>query len=63
MTWHCHDCAFSAPSLPAARRHSSDPATGPVYRHGKWMRHVLTRDLPAAEGDRALTPDERTYGR
>jgi hypothetical protein len=48
--WYCHSCEHTAPSLPAARRHAKD--SGPVYRNGKAMRHLLTRDETAAIVDR-----------
>lgn len=57
--WHCHDCEHVAPSIGKAREHSK---IGPVYRNGKWMRHVLTQDADAAQADRERTADDRTYG-
>jgi len=57
--WHCHDCPIAVPSLSKAREHSK--SSGPIYRRGKMMRHVLTQNEANAIVDRALDADSRGY--
>ena len=41
MTWYCHNCETTAPSLAGARRHAKE--AGPVYKAGRMVTHKLTQ--------------------